>query len=151
MPVLSDAPFYAPLKTSLILQNGSGTATFTRATNRTVFDNEGILRTIPSNAPAFEGARLVRNLFTASGDMYNSSDWAVSNQSKAAASDPAGNSGAVTCTVTANTPNYLRQSYTVSAIPGTDKTFKILYKPGTSQWIRLFFLRRRIGSGNCLV
>ena len=139
MPVLSDAPFYAPLKTSLILQNGSGTATFTRATNRTVFDNEGILCTIPSDAPAFEGARLVRNFFTASGDLYNSSNWAVSNQSKAAASDPAGNSGAVTCTVTANTPNYLRQSYSVSAMPGTDKTFQILYKPGTSQWIRIFF------------
>lgn len=139
MPVLSDAPFYAPLKTSLILQNGSGNPTFGRTSNGRVFDNERLFRILPSGAAAFDGARLVRNFFTASGDMYNSSNWAVSNQSKAAASDPAGNSGAVTCTVTANSSNYLRQSYSVSSMPGTDKTFKILYKPGTSQWIRIFF------------
>lgn len=139
MTVLSDAPFYAPLETSLILQKGSGNPTFTRATEKTVFNNEDKLITLPSGAVAFEGARYVINYFTASGDMYNSANWAVLNQSKAAALDPVGDSGAVLCTVTANSANYIRQSYAASAIPGTDRVFKILYKQGTSQWIRFRF------------
>lgn len=137
MPVLSDAPFYLRPLTSLILQNGSGNPTLTRATASRVFDNERKLKTLPSGAAAFEGARLVRNFFLDSGNMYSSANWGVSNQSKAPATDPAGNSGAVTCTVTANTANHIRQGYSVSAMPGTDKTFKILYRPGTSQWIRV--------------
>lgn len=62
MAVLTDAPFYAPLKTSLLLSNGSGNATFTRATTATVFDNEGKLITVSANVPRFVGARRVENL-----------------------------------------------------------------------------------------
>lgn len=62
MVALTDAPFYAPLKNTLNLSNGSGNATFTRATVATVFDNEGKLVTILANIPRFGGARRVENL-----------------------------------------------------------------------------------------
>ena len=60
--LLSDAPFYAPLRNSLSLTNGSGSPTFTRATAATVFDNEGKLVTVAAGVPRFSGARRVENL-----------------------------------------------------------------------------------------
>lgn len=66
MPVsISDADFYAPLKSSLLLERGVGLPTFSRSTSGTVFDNEGKLITVPANVPRFRGARMVRNLLTA--------------------------------------------------------------------------------------
>lgn len=66
MTDITDATFLARLKTDLALTNGSGSATFTRTTNKDVFDNEGKLISIKSGAIGFGGARCVQNLFAAS-------------------------------------------------------------------------------------
>lgn len=61
MPVLSDAPFYAPLKTSLALQNGSGTFSFARATSATIVDSAtGLLSTVTSGNPRFDSVKGLR-------------------------------------------------------------------------------------------
>ena len=58
--------FFAPLKSSLSPQRGTGSATFTRATSATVTDFEGIIKTVKSGEARFEGARRVENLLTPS-------------------------------------------------------------------------------------
>jgi len=137
MPVLSDAPFYLRPITSLILQNGSGNPALTRATAKTFFDNEGILKTVPAGGALFGGARSIRNVFSGSGDMYNSASWVTVNQSKAPALDPSGNSGAVLCTVSSNATNSLQQAVTANTVAGNTRTLKLLYKPGTAAWQRM--------------
>lgn len=62
MTELVDAQFYAPLKTTLMPTNGAGTPTFTRATTKSIFDHEGILRTIPAGHQSHGGSRVVENL-----------------------------------------------------------------------------------------
>lgn len=66
---ISDADFYAPLKTSLLLTKGSGTPLFSRNSPATTFNNEGKLITLPSNAPRFYGARMVYNQIASSSIM----------------------------------------------------------------------------------
>ena len=61
MTALTDATFYAPLKTTLVPTNGSGNPTFTRATTKTVEDNEGKVKTL-NRGVALAGARVVQNL-----------------------------------------------------------------------------------------
>lgn len=63
---ISDADFYAPLKTSLLLESGTGLPTYSRTTAATAFDNEGKLITLPAHAARFRGARMVRNLLASS-------------------------------------------------------------------------------------
>lgn len=71
--LFNSAAFYAPLTHSAIpTRAASGTtATFTRATTATVRDNEGVLRTAIAGEARFEGARMVRNLFTFTEDIGN--------------------------------------------------------------------------------
>lgn len=57
--------FAAPLTTSIVPQTGTGSATYTRATVATVFDNESVLRNVLSGEARFQGARRVANQFTA--------------------------------------------------------------------------------------
>ena len=59
----SDAPFYWPLRGSIALQNGSGTTTFTRATAKWMFNDEGKLIKLPSGAIEMRGYRPVINWF----------------------------------------------------------------------------------------
>ena len=59
--VLSDAEFYLKLKTSIILDRGSATPTFSRASTATVFDHEGKLVTLPSGCVRFSGVNLATN------------------------------------------------------------------------------------------
>lgn len=100
MPVLSDAPFYSPLKTSLILQNGSGNPTFTRATGRTTFDNEGKLITLPSGAVAFDGARCIVNLFPGNTDNLSGLTLGRMTSTNSAAADADGGNKAGEYTAT---------------------------------------------------
>lgn len=71
MTALSDAPFYAPLKTSLVLQNGSGNPIITRATIARLFDNTNTLVPVPSGAARFAGARCVVNLVDKSEGVFS--------------------------------------------------------------------------------
>jgi len=64
MTELVDAGLYASLKTTLVPTNGAGNPTFTRATTKNIFDNEGKLITVKSGAVAMAGARLAQNLLT---------------------------------------------------------------------------------------
>ena len=58
--------FFAPLKTEITLARGTGSPTYTRATTAYVEDFEGVWRQVPSGCARFKGARMVRNLLTAS-------------------------------------------------------------------------------------
>ena len=64
--LFNSASFYAPLTHSLVLERGTGSPTFTRASTATFRDWEGVLRTVPSGCARFEGARMVQNLWTTS-------------------------------------------------------------------------------------
>ena len=112
MTVLSDAPFYWPLRGSIALQNGSGTPTFTRATAKWMFNDEGKLIKLPSGAIEMRGYRPVINWFVDPNNIAGSADWLVNNVSKAAVLGPDGSASdgcLVTCT--ANNSNYIRQTY----------------------------------------
>lgn len=63
--LLGTSEFYAPLTHSLILARGAGGPAFARFTSAWEFDNEGKLILVPSGAARFGGARMVRNLLTA--------------------------------------------------------------------------------------
>lgn len=58
---LATVPFWAPLKSSLALVRGSGSATFTRATTASVTDFEGSVHTALAGEARFTGARRVNN------------------------------------------------------------------------------------------
>lgn len=60
------AKFYAPLRGSLALTNGTGSATFTRATTCWEFNDEGKLVSIPSGAVRMRGYRPVINRIASS-------------------------------------------------------------------------------------
>lgn len=62
--VIGRPDFEVQLTTSIIPARGTGPATFTRATPRTVADHEGKLNTLLSGEVGFQGARRVRNLLS---------------------------------------------------------------------------------------
>ncbi|MBP9870655.1 MAG: hypothetical protein KBC53_04045 [Nitrosomonas sp.] len=66
--VRSDAPFYWPLRGSIVLQNGSGAPAFARATTKWMFNDEGKLIKLPSGAIEMRGYRPVINQFTGNTD-----------------------------------------------------------------------------------
>lgn len=67
--VRAQAPFFLPLSDSIAPENGSGSATFTRATAAQIFDNDGKAIIVPSGAVRMGGWRMVRNLFGNSVDL----------------------------------------------------------------------------------
>lgn len=75
--ILDGAPFKAQLITSLILNMGTGSPTYTRATTATFTDFEGVIRTAISGEARFQGARRVANLLTYTEDAANAA-WLVS-------------------------------------------------------------------------
>lgn len=75
MTKLVDAQYYASLKTTLVPANGAGTPTFTRATTKNIFDNEGKLISVKSGAVTLAGARVVQNKAV----NVNLSTWALEN------------------------------------------------------------------------
>lgn len=62
------AKFYAPLRGSLALTNGTGSATFTRATACWEFNDEGKLIKLPVNAVRMRGYRPVINQYSGNTD-----------------------------------------------------------------------------------
>jgi hypothetical protein len=70
--------FSADLKTTVVPNYGTGSATFTRATVATVSDHEGVLRSCLSGEARFQGARRVRNLVSVVGaksEDYSAGGW----------------------------------------------------------------------------
>lgn len=146
MIALTDATFYAPLKTTLVLTNGSGNPTFTRTSTKTVEDNEGDVKTLKSGAVGLAGARVVQNHFLNSNDM-TAADWVANNITKASALDPDGAATGVLLTAVISAANHYYQKFTQSSMPGScdTRTVKFLYYPGTAGWLRLMTYD---GSGN---
>jgi len=76
---LNASSLHLPLTDTLVPARGTSAPTFTRATSAWVFDNEGKLNlNVPSGCARFTGARLVRNLLSASEDL-NSASWTKTN------------------------------------------------------------------------
>ena len=75
--LLATAPLFAPLKSSAVLERGTGNPTFTRATAKRIVDHEGILRTLKSGEIGFTGARRVENLFAGSSENLAATGWGL--------------------------------------------------------------------------
>ena len=75
MTELVDAGLYASLKTTLVPANGAGTPTFTRATTKNIFDNEGNLISVKSGAVTLGGARCVQNWCTLNSEDFRSVEY----------------------------------------------------------------------------
>ena len=136
----ADAPFFWPLRGSIALQNGSGSSTFTRATAKWMFNDEGRLIRLPSGAIEMRGYRPVINWFTDPNNISGSANWITSNVSKASATGPDGaSSDGCLLTCTTNAANNLRQAYLPATIGGDTRTYRFLYKPGTAGWMRVLF------------
>ena len=136
----ADAPFFWPLRGSLALQAGSGSVTYTRATAAWEFNELGKLYKVPSGAVRMRGYRPVVNWFISPENMAGSASWVADFSSKSSVIGPDGVvSDGCLWTVTTGPGNNIRQSYTPSNIGGSGyKAIRIRYKPGTSQWVRVF-------------
>ena len=66
---------FAPLKSSLVLSEGTGSPTFTRATKAWRLNERGYLRDVPSGCAVLEGARLVRNLCVTKSEDFTNAVW----------------------------------------------------------------------------
>jgi len=118
MTELVDAQFYTSLKTTLVPTNGAGTPTFTRATTKNIFDNEGKLITVKSGAVTLGGARCAQNLvMDASGPVVTSSENFTNADKNACTLSYA--AGIVTATVTGAT------SFFRPAAPGAFPAFSV--------------------------
>jgi len=76
--LLNSSTFFAPLKTSLILQRGTGDPTWSRATKAWGFNELGYLEEIASGCAFFGGARLVRNIVSSTEDV-SAAGWTKAN------------------------------------------------------------------------
>jgi len=110
MPALrSDAPFYWPLRGSIELQNGSGTPTFTRATAKWMFNDEGKLIKLPSGAIEMRGYRPVINQYSGNTDNLTGLSAGRITNIDSAAADPDGTNKAGTWRLDASAgEHYLR-------------------------------------------
>lgn len=79
MAIEDTATLKASLKTSLILDSGTGNPTFSRVGTINVTNSEGNTLTVPANVAAFEGARLVENIATANSGTFNTGNYEVLN------------------------------------------------------------------------
>lgn len=83
MVALTDAPFYAPLKTTLALQNGAGTFTFGRTSSAGIVDSvTGLYTILTSGNPRFDSAKglllnsaAVTNTIKYSRDLTQAQTW----------------------------------------------------------------------------
>jgi hypothetical protein len=76
--LIDSSTFFAPLKTSLILQRGTGDPTWSRATKAWGFNELGYLEELASGCAFFGGARLVRNACPSSED-FSVASWTKNN------------------------------------------------------------------------
>ncbi|MEK0418298.1 MAG: hypothetical protein RI949_2304, partial [Pseudomonadota bacterium] len=105
--LLSSAPFFAQLTKSLVLNRGTGSPTFTRATTATVTDNEGILRTAIAGEARFTGARRVYNRVVGASENLTNAAWVGVNATSPNATTVLASAG--------NAPHYRRQIQAANA------------------------------------
>lgn len=119
-----------PLKNSLAMKAGVGSATFTRASTATYIDRYGVLKSAAINEPRFEKEGYLNegastNLLTYS-EQFNNAIWSKVNVTVTAdtvnSSDGTLTADKITATGT-STINYIQQSYAISA----DNTYAISY------------------------
>ena len=109
----------ANLTSSLILNEGTGGPTWSRATKAWGFNELGYLEELASGCAFFGGARLVRNLLAATEDS-SSGSWLKSTGTTAAqATDSAGGSTAMRFTYGSNQSQLMRQGPTVTSRDAT--------------------------------
>jgi len=104
--------FRLPLQTSVrpTFARGSSTATFTRATTKSIVDFEGLYKTCLSGEVGFSGARRVENLVPNSSDLSVGAGWTVSGVTiTAGKTDPVGGTTAYRLTATAPHGQWYKQ------------------------------------------
>lgn len=113
-----DPTFWASLTTSIVLDRGSGSATFTRATTATIDDWEGVIRSALTGEVRFRGARRVQNLSSKSEDF---SGWT--------AATPSGSTSGSTITFTGSGNDFRYDN--VAVIVGHVYNFTVRLQAGT--------------------
>lgn len=124
--------FAAPLDTTVVPQTGTGSATYTRATVATVFDNESVLRNVLSGEARFQGARRVRNLLTNSEVLTGYTKSGLGTIT-GGVSDPLGGTSAYTFTAGSASEEFYQQ---VAAVV-----------PIGASMVQSAWIRRRTGTG----
>ncbi len=93
---LTGRTFLAKLKSSLILDEGAGGPTWSRATEVWRFNDQGYLRKIPRDCAEFGGARLVRNLCSTKSENFGSGYWNLFSATVSGTSDLTAKAGTAT-------------------------------------------------------
>lgn len=133
-----------PLKNSLAMKAGVGSATFTRASTATYIDRYGVLKTAAIDESRFEKEGYLNegsstNLLTYSEDFNNAvwSSGAFSSEAKTAeVTDPYGNTNATKLIATSGiTSTFIQQA--VSSTTVTDYALSVFVKKGTDRYIVL--------------
>jgi hypothetical protein len=134
-----------PLKNSLAMKSGVGSATFTRASTATYIDRYGILKTAAIDEPRFEKEGYLNegdstNLLPYS-EQFDNATWSKSNTTVTAnttdTTDPRGTNLADKLLDTASTTWHYMISPAVSFTAGTKYTFSIFAKKGTKDVVQL--------------
>jgi hypothetical protein len=76
MAVEDTSTLQAALKSTLVLDKGTGNPTFTRTTTKRIFNDEGLLVRVLSGAAAFGGARVQHNMLTHS-ELIIGQGWSI--------------------------------------------------------------------------
>ena len=136
--VINESQFFTKLKSSLILDRGTGDPAFTRNSVATVFDDRGKLITVPVNCARFSGARFVQNLLPKS-VLFSDASWIKSNVGLTAAIlDPIGTTTATRLTSSANAATVgISQNIPTSQATGTNRQASIYIKRGNWDWVKL--------------
>lgn len=143
--VINDAVYNVKLKTTLVLDKGTGNPTFTRNSVATVFDNRDKLIHVPAGCARLAGARFIRNLVNKSA-LYSDAAWIKSNLALTAGiTDPFGGVTAsrLTCTATAADVS-LSQNVPVD-IQGNNRQASFYIQRGNWDWVRLSIIDKTNG------
>ena len=132
IPVYRSSTFTAVLTNSLLLRNGTGSPTYTRATIATVTDHENIVRTVLSGEARFQGARRVANQLVGPEDLVVGASWARTSVTVTAGiSDPLGGTSA----------------FSVAATLANATVLQTVGTSANQTQVSSIWMRRRTGSG----
>jgi len=143
--VINDAVYNVKLKTTLVLDKGTGNPTFARNSVATVFDNRGKLIHIPAQCARLAGARFVRNLVNKSA-LYSDAAWIKSNLALTAGiTDPFGGVTASRLTCTANAADVSLSQNVPVDIQGNNRQAAFSIQRGNWDWIKLSIIDKTNG------
>ena len=144
--------FYAPLTSSLTLDTGTATPTFTRATSATVVTSDGLITTVASGEARFQGStRNAENDWTAHANSdgvlieeartniaQSSEDfgtwWGLSNLTVGTGSASAPDGNTTANLLTAVSAGNAQFNWNGLSITGTEVTLSIFLKKGVTDW-----------------